>query len=381
MDMSKKKRLNVDKVEAQLTNLGLSQSQVAAQLDVSRQAVSKWLKGEKFPRPAKLLKLAQLLKLSFNDIVIKLDISAEPVVAFRKKGSHRISQEYIEDAKDKGYLLEKIVPYLPYDELSSPPALINPQLKYEYIQKAASRVRKEIDKIGSYKIDFEDLIDFFNQYHAVIIPVLWGNKKNHENALHVFLPQSMTTWIYLNLDSKIHDFKFWMAHELGHIKTPNLKDDQAEEFADSFAGALLVSQDLAESEYIHLRRLSDKSYQINRIKELAEDLTISPLTIYYEINKYAEYSKKPIINLEQNREIYKANTNFCNQYKSLSKALFKELPPSPKSYLRSAKELFNSPFFESLHSFLVEKKKSVGFLQALLSLPPADAHLLYQEIC
>lgn len=381
MEPLKKKTLNLEVIEAQVESLGLSQSQIAKETDVSRQTVSNWFKGEKFPRPAKLLKLAELLSLSFNEIVTKLDTSTEPVVAFRKKGRHKISSEYLESAKDRGFMLEKVVPYLPFDSLSRPPSLINPQLDYEYIHKATERVRREIGKTGESRIDFEDLVDFFNQYHAVIIPVFWGNKKNHENALHVFLPSSMTTWIYLNLDSRIHDFKFWMAHELGHIKTPDLKNDEAEEFADLFAGALLVPQSLAEKEYIHLRRLPNISQQTNKIIEVAKDLVISPLTVYFEINKYAQYNNKPKIDLESDREIYKADTSFCRQYRLVSQMLFEELPPSPKEYISSAKKLFGSPIFESLHDFFVEEKKSVGFLQFLLNLSPADAHLLYEEIC
>lgn len=55
-----------------------------------------------------------------------------------------------------------------------------------------------------------------------------------------FLPESDTTWVYLNLDTNVHDLKFWMAHELGHCLSPSLTGTEvAEDFADAFAGALL----------------------------------------------------------------------------------------------------------------------------------------------
>ncbi len=137
----------------------------------------------------------------------------------------------------------------------------------------------------------------------MIIPVFWGNKSNHENALHIYLPGSRTTWIYLNFDSKVHDFKFWMAHELGHVKAPGLENEAAEDFADLFAGALLINEEMAKYEYDALRRLGKKSHQLARIKDKAEELTISPLTIYYEINRYAEYTEQPMIDLEKNNAI------------------------------------------------------------------------------
>ncbi len=380
MNIIQNKTLNIDNVTTQLELLGLSQAGIAENLNVSRQSISNWMQGKKFPRPNALLKLAKILQLSFDDIVIKTDISRDPIVAFRKKGRHKISSDYIEDAKDKGFLLEQLIDYLPYDKLSNPPALIEPKLDYKYIQQAADQVRKDIGKENESKLEFDDLIDFFIQYHAVIIPVFWGNKSNHENALHIYLPQSRITWIYLNLDSKIHDFKFWMAHELGHVKAPELKLEEAEDFADSFAGALLVNQTMAQHEYEILQTLPNKSHKIARIKEKAEELTISPLTIYYEINKYAEYKKLPGINLEKNSAIFKANTLFCNKYKSLSEHLFDTLPPSAIDYIESAQKYFNSPFFDSLKMFMAHKKKSAGFLQAILNLSTPDAHALYQGL-
>jgi transcriptional regulator with XRE-family HTH domain len=375
------KSLNLEAIEKNLSTLGLSQSQVADALGVSRQIVSQWLKGTKFPRPAKLLSLSKLLKLSFNDLVCKADTSLEPVVAFRKKGSHKITDAYLEDAKDKGYLLQQLVPCLPFDNLSKPPSLIDPKLDYTYIQKAAQRVREEIEKKVGEEINFAEMIDFFARYHAVIIPVFWGNVANHENALHVYLPSSMTTWIYLNLDSKIHDFKFWMAHELGHIKSPDLSNDESEDFADHFAGALLVGRDLAEKEYATLTKLDSESFQIKRIIEVAEELVVSPLTIYFEINRFAENAGKPTIDLEKNKAIYRASTNFQKSYKSVADYLFETLPPTPKKYVSVASEVFGSPFFDVLRTYLSENKKSVGFLQELLNLSPADTHTLYEEIC
>lgn len=372
--------LNIKNIEQKVEVLGLSQAEIAKALDVSRETVSQWFKNNKFPRPVKLLKLSQLLKLSFNEIVIKEDTTNEPVVAFRKKGRHNISEDYIEEAKDKGYLLNNLVSYLPFDNLSLPPSLKEPKLDYEYVQDAARAVRKEICKSSDSKIEFTDLINFFNKHHAVLIPVFWGNKKNHENALHVFLPRSMTTWIYLNLDSKTHDFKFWMAHELGHVKSPDLKGDEAEDFADSFAGALLFNSELAEEEYIQLRRLSNESSQLSRIMEIAEHFVVSPLTVYYEINRYANHEGKQKINLETNKLIYKANTNFQNTYSTIANGLFTTLPVTSKEYFSVATEVFKSPFFRALKDFLVTEKKSVGFVQTILDLSPVDAQTLYEDI-
>jgi len=375
------RELNIEKITERLGSRGLSQSKLASELGVSRQIISKWMKKEKFPRPEKLLRLAKLLKLSFDEIVVKIATEGEPIIAFRKKGGHKISKDYIESAKYMGSLLEKLLPYLSFDRFSRPPSLIDPNQGYEYIHQVTKEIRAEIGATGISEIPFQSLISFFNQYHAVIIPVFWGNRDQHENALHIYLPKTMTTWIYLNLDSRIHDFKFWMAHELGHVKSPDLKGDEAEDFAEDFAGALLLDQETAENEYIKLLRLRTIPKQINRLKEIAEKLVVSPLTIYYEINKYARHMNEPEIDLETNNMIFKATTVFNRQYPTVSKYLFKNKKPTAAEYMTCSKKAFQSPFFDALISFLKDNKKSAGFIQNLLNLPLADAQYLFEELC
>jgi len=374
------KELNLKAIQAQLEKKGLSASDVATKLDVSRQIVSQWLLNKKLPRPSKLLGLARLLELSFQKILIRAESPDEPVIAFRKKRGHKIETPYIDEAKEKGRLLELLAPYLPFDNMSSPPALINPSLEYGYVQKIAEETRKHIADSETGKIKFESLISFFAAYHATLIPVFWGHKERHENALHIYLPKEMTTWIYLNLDSRIHDFKFWMAHELGHVKAPLLKNDDGEDFADAFAGALLFGSQNAESEYENLRNLGSKAKQINSLKQTANELVVSPLTIYYEINKYAAETKQPRIDLDSDQAIYKTCTNLNKQFHTVAESLFDNKKPSAKAYIDCCKELFGSCFFDALNKHLLETEKTASFIQTLLNISMADAQELYDEI-
>ncbi|OPY89226.1 MAG: Helix-turn-helix domain protein [Smithella sp. PtaU1.Bin162] len=353
----KNRKLNIKKIEESAERLGFNKSKLANIVDVSRETISQWFKGEKFPRPDKLLKLSLALGMNFNDIVINLPTENEPIVAFRKKGNHKITEQYLEEARDTGRMLSKLIPYLPFDELSRPKTLKQPRLDYLYIQQVAESIRNQLGKSLRETIKSEDIITFFNNLNAVIIPVLWGSKDRHENALHIYLPESMTTWIYLNLDCNIHDFKFWMAHELGHVLAPDLHNDEGEDFADAFAGALLVSEEIAAIEYPYLRKTDKISHQITHIKLVAERLCVSPLTVYFEINKYAEQCNLPKIDLEHNQEIYRANTNFNKLYKTVSECLFEGNAPDPSEYIRSTTEQFGSPFYSSLKEYIKEISK------------------------
>jgi transcriptional regulator with XRE-family HTH domain len=367
-------------MEESAERLGLTQTKLAGIVGVSREIVSQWMKGDKSPRPDKLLKLAMALGLTFNDIVLSPPSVNEPIVAFRKKGSHKITDQYLEEARDTGRVLANLVPYLPFDQFVKPRTLIHPRQEYAYIQNVAAKIREQIGKAPEDAIEFQELIDFFNKLNAVIIPVLWGNKDKHENALHIYLPESMTTWIYLNLDCHIHDFKFWMAHELGHVLAPELHEDEGEDFADAFAAALLVSREIASAEYPYLRRAKLISHQINHVKSVAQKLCVSPLTVYWEINKHAEENHLPKIDLEGHQEIHKATTNFNKGYKTVSECLFDERTPSPSQYIQSAAKHFNSPFFEALKTYLRENQKSSSFVQSVLRMSLLDARNIYEAL-
>ena len=376
----KTRKLNIKRIEESTERLGFNKSKLASVVDVSRETVSQWFKGEKFPRPDKLLKLSMTLGLKFDELVSTISSENEPIVAFRKKGNHKITGQYLEEARDTGRILSNLIPYLPFDRLSRPKTLIRPVLDYAYMQQVAKNIRNRIEKAPNDKIEFEDLIKFFNDLNAVIIPVLWGSKEKHENALHIYLPDSMTTWIYLNLDCNFHDFKFWMAHELGHVLAPDLHDDEGEDFADAFAAALLVPEEIAAGEYPHLRKADKISQRINHIKSVAKRLSVSPLTVYWEINKYAKHRKLPKIDLEQAQEIFRANTNFNKAFKTTSEYLFEDKTPAPDQYIRLAKDHFGSPFFGSLKEYIKDHREQAGFVQSILRISLLDARNIYEAL-
>ncbi|MCF6324713.1 MAG: helix-turn-helix domain-containing protein [Gammaproteobacteria bacterium] len=81
-----RKVINQTTLQSALKTKGWTQSKLADEVGVSAQSVTNWIQGEGFPRPATLLKLATLLRLSFEQLV-KTDESDRPVVAFRKKAN------------------------------------------------------------------------------------------------------------------------------------------------------------------------------------------------------------------------------------------------------------------------------------------------------
>ena len=370
--------LNTANIKAAMDKAGLTQTRLAAKINVSREIVSKWLAGSKFPRPDKLLKLGLALDLVFTDLVTHPINENEPVIAFRKRGNARTTGVHIKKAREMGHMLAPLVAYLPFDKLLQPPALKNPRNEYAYIQEVANKVRMEIGLGIDKVLDFSHLIKRFNDLQAVIVPVMWGKKERHENALHIYLPQSMTTWIYLNLDTEVHDFKFWMAHELGHVYARELRNEEAEDFADDFAGALLYPANLAEQTYNELIVTDDKAKQVEIIRSRADCYSISMISVFYEANKFATANNKEEIELGD--YIYKANTNFYKQYETVREALFPDTSPDAAEYIKKSEEIFDTPFFSALRSYLAENGKSAGYIQCILDTPLLDSKELHAEL-
>lgn len=371
------KVLNRAAIHEAMESSGLNAATISKKTGVSRESVSKWLKGKSLPRPDKLLKLALLLDLGLGEITLSLPGDHEPVIAFRKRGAAKTTEKHISRAKEMGHLLKPLVPYLPFDQFLCPPTLKQPSTNYEYLQQVVEQVREKIGLAISDTIDFRHLIKRFSEMQTVLIPVLWGQKGHHENALHIFLPDSMTTWVYLNLDVEVHDFKFWMAHELGHVLAPDLTGDAGEDFADAFAGALLFPGAAASDAYKAIARHSNKGAQINRIKEIAEDALISPVTVYREANRYAEHHGLTKLNLEP--VIFGAAKNLSKNYFSVSESIFESKHPSTKEYIAFAREL-ETPFFESLAAYLQEHNKGSGYIQSILDIPLLDAREIHSEL-
>ena len=142
-----KKKLNIRQIQDAMDRLGLNQAGLSKRLEVSRAIVSAWLKGDKFPRPEKLLRLGLILNMPFQELVKKPLTDIEPVIAFRKKGTRKTKDIHIEQAREMGHLLHLLVPYMPNDRMFQSPVLKHPRLDYNYIQKLQPAfVRKSAKK-------------------------------------------------------------------------------------------------------------------------------------------------------------------------------------------------------------------------------------------
>jgi hypothetical protein len=257
--------------------------------------------------------------------------------------------------------------------------LREPSLDYEYVQRVARDVREKIGVAEAAPLEFGDLIEHFERFSVVLIPVFWGHREAHENALHIHLPESGTTWIYLNLDSQTHDFKFWMAHELGHVISPTLEGDEAEDFADAFAAALVFPEECAAAEYEALVRKVNPGSIINHLKAVAGRLMISPITVFEQVRQHARATQQPPLGLDR-KAIYPAATNFNKQFYTIRETLFDGEELAASSYIKKSEEIFGTPFFKALSGYLRDAEAGAGYVQAILNTSLVDAKAITAEL-
>lgn len=371
-------QLNRTVFSEKLIQAGLNAATLAKKLGVSRTAVSKWTSGESFPKPDKLLRIGMLLGASYDELVQPVeDGVAEPVVAYRAKANRKTKDQHVVWAKEAGVRLRKLVDCLP-NNMQKPPVLMQPSANYAYVQRVADKVRREIKRPDEKSIEIKDLLDLFTKLHAVIIPVFWGDTEHHSNALHVYLPDSMTTWIWLDLDSKSHDFLFWMAHELGHAYAPDLTGDEAEDFADLFAQLLLFPSSCTEAAYNQLSgKTKPERWAI--ITEEARRRNISFYTIIKALRRYAEENglkEIPFSDTDISRRFAKIKAGAP----SVAAQLFKESEPTPKVFIGTTEKVFQTPFFEALKTLDARQTLSEHFLVNVMNIPLPDAKALAETL-
>lgn len=366
------KVIHTESIKTALAARGWSQEQLATAIGESPQVVSHWLQGKHFPRPEKLLKLATTLMLGFDQLV--MPDANQPIIAFRKKAGSKTTDEHIVKAMAMAALLRPLVDYLP-ERRALHLSLPSPSTDYVPLQNAVAEVRAKLGIGAQAVLGYEHLIKEFKDNDALLVPALWGEKKNHKNALHILLPDKSVTFVYLNLDTHLEDFKFWMAHELAHVYTPELAGtNEGEDFADAFAGALLFPKGCAEAAYAQATQVHDV---LKTLLAHAHAHSISLYTVFREVRNFAQAKGLHPLQLSE----VQVHAVRSNQHNGLvSEALFKPVAPNAEALIAITANLFCSGFFVALKTMLVERVTGPGYLRQILDIGLQDATALHRAL-
>lgn len=367
--------LNVPVIKQAMSARGLTQAALADTCEVSKEAVSNWLSGDAQPRPRAALALAQALDLSVDEVLVEANVAEDPVVAFRTRRNRAPSAVVLAAAREMGEGFRALLPYILTKPAFRSPTLVDPKSDAGYVEAAvlAIKEQRQLDPIAPVSVD--DLIDMHRAAGAILVPVLWGgDKAGHENALHVYLPDSLTSWVVMNLNCRNDDFKFWLAHELGHVHSlHSLRDQSGEEFSERFAAAMLFPQKAAADAYAWVQR------RLMRACEVADHYGVSPITIVRELDRYAHSAGLAPTGLD-NARLY----SYCNQISgnvgTVAQQLFGSDSPSPAAYLEMSAQAFGTPVFAALKAMCTSDGLSAAFIASVLNIGIADAAAIGQTL-
>ena len=354
-----------------LSEKGLNASQVASKLGVSREAVSKWLKGETMPKPDKLLALGVLLGVAYNQLVVRFGDVAAPIIHFHKKQNRMTNEEIDASTEEMADFVKHVAKFNPAGQGITITPLSNPRADFDYADMAACFFRQQLNLPRIIKST--DLVHWFQLFGINLIPAFWGGNEYYGNALRISLHDN-STWVVLNLDSKVCDFLFWMAHEIGHSIAPSLKDEDAEIFADHFAQALLFPPSAADDLYAQLPE--EKNKAIGTILSTAKKWNIAPYTIYKSLawcekRRVATKTKLPDV------QAIMTAANSKKTCKTVSELLFDGKIPTPEQYIKRSEAWLKTTFFKALATFLSQGTSGnppIGSIGHLLGLSPDDAY-------
>jgi transcriptional regulator with XRE-family HTH domain len=376
------RRLNHDLVRTTAEKAGYTFTSLAQAMEVSKESVSKWLNGDAVPRPGKAIKLGRLLQLSYEQMFGARDRSGLPVVAFRLTRNRAPTEEHQDRARELGRMYEQLVPYLPFSRFEAPPRLKAPTLEYDYLNDLCLALRREMGLEADVPVSLPTLFKHLSEkLQAVVVPVFWSHRANGaELAAHIYSPSTKTTWIPFNLDTKLWDARFWIAHELAHAYTFDVLDEEAGElFSDAFAGTLVFPEKLAKAGYEAMRGVRAKSRKLEVLRRFANQMHISPVCVAKQIDRYAQARGLEPVQAEY-PGLYPALHETTKAEKTVGQEFFGSEEPSVHQLMEVADRVLKTPFFDTLSKYLKANGGDPAFIHALLDCSLSDAKALNSEL-
>jgi hypothetical protein len=308
------------------------------------------------------------------DVAALLDESEavpQPVVAFRTRRNRAPSNDDLGHAIVLGEHLRELLPYVDAEfRIFSPSALTNPTADSAYIRAAALKLRHGLGLADTDPTTLSHLLLLHRQAGSLLVPVLWGGEKvGHENALSVYLPESKASWVLFNLNCKIDDFKYWLAHELGHCYTLHaLRDEPGEDFSEEFARALLCPNAMEEQCW---KRVHQSSAKQKEAFAIASELEMSVITVVNGIESYAK--RAGVAGAGVGKFLMARWNSTRHAMPSVAQKLFGTEAPDTRTYVAACEDQFRTPVFRAIARWQEANGKSPSFVASALNIGLADA--------
>lgn len=361
-------KLNIVLFKSKIREFG-NQKIVAEKLGISEATLSYWLSGEKLPDYKNLKSLCGLFEISLSEAYIN---EVRFTHRFRKNRQAKVTNQDNYKVEELTSAITELIPYIEKDEsfTNEPLKLRKPITSYDYYQSASRSVREILNDNTSV----ENILRFINSnLNTIIIPVLWGTAKPFCNALQITDKTVKVSFLYLNLNSKNEDIKFWLLHEAAHILAPEFDSDLCEDFSDELAGAVLFPEEDSSKLYLTLKDLKSESEKLKMIIKTARNKEIAPFTIYKQIEGLINQHKLKNLIPNKSKLFYhnSINTDFI-----INESFF-----DAKTYINIARNRYKSKIFDYIQEYcLSDKTINHHFIRRILNVSAQDAIEIYREL-
>ena len=248
---------------------GFSMEELAQRINCTKQTISNYENGLRYPDGEMLLSIAQALNVDldyfFNDCNVNFSLNK---VNYREglllNDRERNEIESMTAAALNDYLeLESIAK--DYVDFQNPLAdlVISNESDAE---KAAKQLRKKW-KLGDAPL--HNISNFLEKKGVRIIKINFGFSFNHEGLSGWALEDTIPVIILNNKPQDISRVRFTILHELGHLllaMAEGLEIEAIENICNRFAGAVLLPADILEQEF-GKNRTRISMDELRRIKE------------------------------------------------------------------------------------------------------------------
>ena len=359
-------KLNTSLIKSKIKEKNWNQKKISEKLGVSEATISYWLSGEKLPEYNNLKTICQLLDISFKDAYIKDD---RFIYRFRKNRQSRETPKDKNKVDDITSALSELLPILENDEdfTNEPLRLRKPIISYNYFQSASKAIREKLNE----KTSIESILRFITtDLNTIIVPVLWSEKKPFCNALQITDKIFKISFLYLNLNSKGEDIKFWLLHEAAHILSPEIDN---EEFADTLAGSILFPEDEAFKVYNTLKGKNHNSQKVQYLKKLANFKEIAAFTIFKQIEAFERHYMLDTV-LPEKQNLFIAST-------LIEDFLINENSIDAHTYINISKNRYKTKIFDYLQEYLQSDNTiTPHYIRRLLNISIEDSQEIFKAL-
>lgn len=327
-----------EKVKTLAKGKGMSLKRLAELLEVSRQTVNDWVKGQ-VPKGQHLMELSRVLDISPNYFFADQIPSPVSIPLHRKRGVAKLTEAMEKDASEMAFQYEKLFGAAPDPGLV--PVLRVEHKSEKYAAAMAEKLRS-LTQIESHKpMDYEHTFYLLNSLR--IIPIFRCFPKSIKGyAFYCKIYRHRV--IFVNNHTNVLDLIFPILHDTIHAirdEEGNGRSDQEEEdFCDLVANFIQFPSDYVKTVANTIRRRKPGT-QINLLKDFARNNHHALFGIVEQLKR---------LNSSFNLDVGGADTNLKKECRTIGEILFQS--QHPRDYIDRLKGL--TPLFVEILSAQID---------------------------